>query len=185
LSEAEGFTTSQLGLLDVALLLPYAVAQIALGSLGDRYGARLVLSLSLILSGVSMLSFGVWNSFTMLCLLLFINGLAQVGHTCEKNHWYLSGCCGLFSHWRWGHGIPLGDMLISSGVLPNCLKTFTLKVDAHVELCSPLLKGGNSVFNAAIGVVFFLKKQYWWLKNYGPNGIYLLKLSNLMIFTFS
>lgn len=49
-------TTTQLGWFDVSLLLPYAVAQILLGSLGDQVGSRRVLSLCLVTSGLSMVS---------------------------------------------------------------------------------------------------------------------------------
>ncbi|KAL8612511.1 hypothetical protein ACOMHN_053765 [Nucella lapillus] len=72
-----GFTKSQLGWLDAALLLPYAVMQMVLGPLGDKFGARQMLGVCLVLSGISMISFGVWNDMYMFCLLLFLNGTAQ------------------------------------------------------------------------------------------------------------
>ncbi|XP_054751908.1 uncharacterized protein LOC129257572 [Lytechinus pictus] len=68
---------AQLGWLDAALLLPYATVQIVLGSLGDRAGARKTLGFCLILSAFSMVSFGFWPNFYILCLHLFINGAAQ------------------------------------------------------------------------------------------------------------
>lgn len=47
---------SQMGWLDAALLLPYAVMQMLLGGLGDRIGARKALSICLIGSALSMAS---------------------------------------------------------------------------------------------------------------------------------
>ena len=45
---------SQLGWLDTALLLPYAVMQMLLGGLADKIGARLALAICLIGSALSM-----------------------------------------------------------------------------------------------------------------------------------
>jgi sugar phosphate permease len=98
-----GFSKSQLGIFDTALLLPYALVQVVnqplkpqkifrprklliilklkmfLGPLGDRFGARRTFGFCLIATGVSMFSFGSWSSFSMLVLLLFLNGSFQVG----------------------------------------------------------------------------------------------------------
>ncbi|XP_076447736.1 uncharacterized protein LOC143284689 isoform X2 [Babylonia areolata] len=71
------FTKSQLGWLDAALLLPYAVMQMVLGPLGDKFGARRTLGCCLMLSAVSMLSFGYWSNLYMFCIFLFLNGTAQ------------------------------------------------------------------------------------------------------------
>ncbi|XP_060562120.1 uncharacterized protein LOC132721762 isoform X2 [Ruditapes philippinarum] len=71
------FSKTQLGLLDTALLLPYAVMQMLLGSCGDRFGPRKTFGLCMILSGISMASFGMWSNFYMFSLLLFLNGSAQ------------------------------------------------------------------------------------------------------------
>ncbi|XP_013395114.1 putative glycerol-3-phosphate transporter 5 isoform X1 [Lingula anatina] len=71
------FSKLQLGWMDTALLLPYAVMQMFLGSLGDRFGARKTFALSLIVSGLSMISLGQWSSYHIFIVLLFINGTAQ------------------------------------------------------------------------------------------------------------
>ncbi|XP_025108745.1 putative glycerol-3-phosphate transporter 5 isoform X1 [Pomacea canaliculata] len=68
---------SALGWLDTALLLPYAVMQMVLGQLGDKFGARQTFGIGLLLSGLSMISFGWWNNFNLFWVLLFINGTAQ------------------------------------------------------------------------------------------------------------
>ncbi|BFZ08995.1 hypothetical protein BsWGS_12034 [Bradybaena similaris] len=71
------FTTSQLGWLDTALLLPYAVMQIILGPVGAKYGARKTFGICLMLSALSMIPFGYFSSFAVWFLLLFLNGTAQ------------------------------------------------------------------------------------------------------------
>lgn len=68
---------TQLGWLDTALLLPYALMQMLLGPVGDRFGPRLTFGICMLLSGLSMASFGTWNNFYTFCLLLFLNGSAQ------------------------------------------------------------------------------------------------------------
>ncbi|XP_067929281.1 sugar phosphate exchanger 3-like isoform X2 [Watersipora subatra] len=88
-----GLTTAQLGLLDASLLLPYAVAQIAFGSLGDTFGPQRIFGFCLIASGLSMVTFGLWSSVEALCLLLFLNGLAQCWPNCTKilSCWFTDG----------------------------------------------------------------------------------------------
>ena len=51
----------QIGWLDASLLLPYAVMQMLLGGQGDKIGARKALSICLIGSALSMVSF--YSSF--------------------------------------------------------------------------------------------------------------------------
>ena len=47
---------TEMGWLDAALLLPYAVMQMLLGGLGDKIGARKALTICLIGSALSMVS---------------------------------------------------------------------------------------------------------------------------------
>lgn len=68
---------TDLGWLDTALLLPYAVMQILLGSCGDKFGARRALATCLICSSLSMCTFGMWKSVLMFAFLLFLNGTSQ------------------------------------------------------------------------------------------------------------
>nr|XP_006825125.1 PREDICTED: sugar phosphate exchanger 2-like [Saccoglossus kowalevskii] len=72
-----GLSKTQLGWLDTSLLLPYAAIQLFLGSFGDRFGARKVLSSCLIISSISMVTFGMWSSYPVFAFLLFCNGAAQ------------------------------------------------------------------------------------------------------------
>lgn len=73
-------TKIQLGWLDTAFLLPYAVMQMLLGPVGDKFGARRTFGTCLILSGLSMMLFGFIkqdNSFIYFFIFLFLNGTAQ------------------------------------------------------------------------------------------------------------
>lgn len=68
---------SLLGLLDTAMLLPYALVQLVASSLGDRFGPRRTMSVCMCLSAVSMATFGWWSNVPMFLLLLFMNGASQ------------------------------------------------------------------------------------------------------------
>ncbi|XP_033648077.1 putative glycerol-3-phosphate transporter 2 [Asterias rubens] len=77
LSSELKMTRTQLGWLDTAMFLPYAFVQMVFGSSADKYGARRTLACCLMTSGISMASFGMWHSFYIFALFLFINGAAQ------------------------------------------------------------------------------------------------------------
>ena len=68
---------TDLGWLDVGLLLPYALVQISGSQLTDRFGSRIVISFCLTIAGSAMFTFGMWNSYTMLVVIMFINGAMQ------------------------------------------------------------------------------------------------------------
>jgi sugar phosphate permease len=67
----------QLGWLDVALLLPYSLVQISSSSIADRFGPRLTISLCLCTAGTAMFTFGYWDQYWILFLLMLINGAMQ------------------------------------------------------------------------------------------------------------
>lgn len=71
------FSKTQLGWLDTAFLLPYALMQMLLGPVGDKFGPRLTFGMCLLLSSLSMVSLGGWSNFFVFCVLLFLNGTAQ------------------------------------------------------------------------------------------------------------
>ena len=48
------------------------------GPVGDKYGARKTFGSCLIAAGLAMITFGFWDSFLILSLLLFLNGSFQV-----------------------------------------------------------------------------------------------------------
>lgn len=69
-----GFSQALLGWLDVALLFPYAGVSLTLGSLGEKLGARSVLGLGLVLSGIAFAPLGHVSSFLPMALLLAATG---------------------------------------------------------------------------------------------------------------
>lgn len=85
---AEDFHLSkfELGMLDTALLLPYAAMQVFLGPLADYLGPRITLTFCLCSAGVSMSFFGLTNSFHFSLFLLFLCGtsLAPTWPACSK-----------------------------------------------------------------------------------------------------
>jgi OPA family glycerol-3-phosphate transporter-like MFS transporter 1/2 len=81
----------QLGWMDTAMLLPYAVLQVIFGPIGDKLGPRKTVGICLFLTGLSLMSFGTWDSYPMLLLLLFISGAAQA--PCWP------ACCKFLSSW--------------------------------------------------------------------------------------
>uniref|UniRef100_A0A7M5X7B9 Major facilitator superfamily (MFS) profile domain-containing protein n=2 Tax=Clytia hemisphaerica TaxID=252671 RepID=A0A7M5X7B9_9CNID len=78
-----GLTPTELGWLDTAFLLPYAFVAIMFGNLGDKYGNRNILVVSLLAMSFSMGSFGFWDSPKVFAVLLFINGGAQAQLYCN------------------------------------------------------------------------------------------------------
>lgn len=78
LASKYSLSKTELGFLDTALLLPYAFMQIILSSIGDKYGSRRALAGCLLASALSMVTFGFWNNQSVLAMLLFLNGTAQV-----------------------------------------------------------------------------------------------------------
>lgn len=77
MKEDLGFSQIQLGWLDTAMLLPYSVAQMTLGTAADRMGPRRTVTICLGIAGLSMFSFGSWDNYGVLLVLIFINGAAQ------------------------------------------------------------------------------------------------------------
>ncbi len=72
-----GLTISQLGWLDTASLLPYALFQIYAGSLGDLYGARLLLTAGLLVCSLTIITVGILQDFTGILFVLALCGIGQ------------------------------------------------------------------------------------------------------------
>ncbi|XP_059490498.1 uncharacterized protein LOC132205462 [Neocloeon triangulifer] len=81
----------QLGWMDTAMLLPYAVLQVIFGPVGDQLGPRKTVGICLFITGLSLLSFSSWDSYFMLLVLLFISGAGQA--PCWP------ACCKCLSSW--------------------------------------------------------------------------------------
>lgn len=150
LSMSHGLSKSQLGWLDAALLFPYAIMQMLLGNLGDKYGVRKILATNLVISALAMVTFGFWNNLIIFCFLLFVNGAAQA--TCWPN------CVRAISSWypdkqkatifgMWGTCTFAGGLI--GTVLAVQLQS-TYKSDLRITFAVP------SVIVFFVGVVVFL-----------------------------
>ena len=70
-------STAQLGAIDTAYLAAYMIGQFGSGILGDRIGARRLVSYGLLGSALACGVFGAGQAFRALLLAFFVNGLAQ------------------------------------------------------------------------------------------------------------
>jgi MFS family permease len=77
--EGLGLTYTQAGLLATGNLVGYLVFAVIGGFLASRYGARRVISLSLLLMGVTMLLTGIANSFGWAFAMRLLTGLGNGG----------------------------------------------------------------------------------------------------------
>eukprot|EP00037_Helgoeca_nana_P006437 m.59289 g.59289 ORF g.59289 m.59289 type:complete len:510 (-) comp17324_c0_seq1:98-1627(-) len=68
---------SDLGLIDTAFLAMYALGQLTMSSLGDKYGPRIVLAGCFTVSAVVSILFSLSTDLGTLLVLMGINGLAQ------------------------------------------------------------------------------------------------------------
>lgn len=77
LAEELHFDASTLGIIGALYLVSYALAQFAVGALGNRYGARLMLLVGMAVSILANIGFGVAASSTAFFVLMTVNGAAQ------------------------------------------------------------------------------------------------------------
>lgn len=70
-------TKTQLGWLDLALLLPYSGVQILCSNVWDRIPPRYLIALCLSMASLAMMMIGIGNSFYVICVCLFISGAGQ------------------------------------------------------------------------------------------------------------
>lgn len=118
MKEDLGFSQVQLGCLDTAMLLPYSLAQMVLGSTADRMGPRHTVTICLGIAGISMFSFGSFDNFGILLVLIFINGAAQgpMWPACCKciSAWFSD--CQLNSVFGFINTSAYGGSIIASGL---------------------------------------------------------------------
>ncbi len=65
-----GVSNAQLGILGTALAVMYAIGQFVNGQLGDRYGARLLVSVGIVGSVILNIGFGFCRSLTAMAVLM-------------------------------------------------------------------------------------------------------------------
>ena len=77
--EALGLTYTQVGLIGTGNFIGYLCLAIAGGFLAARYGARKVISVSLVVMGISLFLTGLSNSFASAFLMRLITGMGTGG----------------------------------------------------------------------------------------------------------
>ncbi len=77
LREFPDWTHAQIGLIPSVYAVFYAVGQIINGTLGQRYGARRMMTLALLVAATTNLLFSTAHSFRMMLVLWAINGFGQ------------------------------------------------------------------------------------------------------------
>ena len=77
LKEFPAWTNAQVGSIPSIYAVFYAVGQIINGTLGQRYGARYMMTGALLVAAVTNILFALTSSFTVMLVLWSINGYAQ------------------------------------------------------------------------------------------------------------
>lgn len=72
-----GLSNAQLGLISSVFFLAYAIAQIPLGSIGNKLGRRLVIMAGFILCGVATYVSGIATGFGMFLIIRVLAGIGQ------------------------------------------------------------------------------------------------------------
>lgn len=75
--EEFGYSKTLMGGILTCLFAAYAIGQFINGQLGDRFGARRLISLGLLCSGILNILFGFTNAFTAMMLIWGLNGYFQ------------------------------------------------------------------------------------------------------------
>jgi MFS transporter, OPA family, glycerol-3-phosphate transporter len=77
LKEFPNWTNTQIGTIPSVYAVFYAVGQIINGTLGQRYGARRMMTLALLVAATTNLLFSTAHSFRMMLVLWAVNGFGQ------------------------------------------------------------------------------------------------------------
>jgi MFS transporter, OPA family, glycerol-3-phosphate transporter len=77
LNEFPSWTSAQIGSIPSAYALAYAVGQMVNGTLGQRYGARRMMTAALLIASISNLLFALTTSFEAMQVLWALNGWGQ------------------------------------------------------------------------------------------------------------
>lgn len=72
-----GLSRGDLGLIDTAYLVAYALGQLPSGLVGDRVGARFLVGAGMLLSAAACLAFGAGTGLVVFAVAFAINGVAQ------------------------------------------------------------------------------------------------------------
>jgi MFS transporter, OPA family, glycerol-3-phosphate transporter len=77
LREFPSWTAAQIGMIPSVYALCYAAGQVINGALGERFGARRMMTMAIITASATNILFSMVSSFEMMLLLWAINGYAQ------------------------------------------------------------------------------------------------------------
>ncbi|MDR1183905.1 MAG: MFS transporter [Coriobacteriales bacterium] len=77
LGEQFGLNNAALGLVNSVFFLTYAVCQIPFGMLGDRFGRKLVISLGVILFGITTFCSGIATAFGLFMIARAVTGVGE------------------------------------------------------------------------------------------------------------
>ncbi|MBN1532446.1 MAG: MFS transporter [Spirochaetes bacterium] len=145
LREYPSWTAAQIGMIPSVYALCYAVGQVVNGTLGERFGARRMMTMALVTASVTNILFATASSFEMMLILWAVNGYAQsagwslliqtvsnwntsarrgtlIGliSTCYQVgnvlSWLLAGMLCDTLGWRWAFAVP-GLLLVPMAVL--------------------------------------------------------------------
>lgn len=138
-----GYSKTALGAILTCLFIAYAIGQFINGQLGDKFGARKIISFGLLISGVLNIIFGFTSAITAMMLIWGLNGYFQsmgwapsvktvanwfppekrgkmsglLGTTYQIGNaysWALAGFIVGLLGWRWAFWIPAGIVILSA-----------------------------------------------------------------------
>jgi sugar phosphate permease len=123
LSTELGFDGATLGMIGALYLIAYAVGQFAVGALGNRVGARVMLLSGMAVSIAMNVGFGLASTSTAFFALMTINGLAQATGWSAN----VGTMASWFTHKERGKVMGLWTTNFQAGgVVANALASFVL-----------------------------------------------------------
>ena len=152
-----GLTASQLGLMTSLFFAAFAAAQLPIGALLDRYGARYVTPLLMLLAAFGCVMFGLGESFVTVAVARTLIGLGVAGN--------LMGALKSFSGWFSPQRFALASSLyLALGSLG------ALTAATPLALLSEAF-GWRSVFFGSAGIVLLSALLILWLGRDAPQTV--------------
>ncbi len=110
------FSITQIGLLSTIFYITYSVSKLLCGYVSDTYNARYVLSISLVISGITNIAFGASSSIEIMACCLVVSSFSQAfaWPTCTK---LLTFWCDKKERGKWWGLCGVGQNL-GAGLIP-------------------------------------------------------------------